>query len=510
MQIIQQSRLAVKFVLPTVILTAVAVIIGLLGLRFLREMEQGLETVYRDRVIPLQQLKRISDDYAVHIIDAVNKANAGLLSGREALAGVRTAREDIAAQLDAYLATALTPEETRLAQDLQSLLPPVEAAIDALEKTLAVHPGDLRGQLADFDGPLYLTIDPLTAKVTDLCDLQLRVAREEFDAATARYHRARTFSLSLLLIGGVVGLGLAGYTARSTVVLLDRIKTAMGSLSHASAETTAAAGQVALSSQSLASGASEQAAALEETSASLEEISSMTKRNADAAQEAKTLARQTRQAADHGATNIDTMRQAMDEIRDSSGSIARIVKTIDEIAFQTNILALNAAVEAARAGEAGAGFAVVADEVRNLAQRSATSARETAERIEESVTRSERGVQISGQVAASFNEIVTKARKVDELVAEIATASLEQTQGIGQVSTAVAQMDQVTQGNAASAEETASAAEELNAQAATTRKVVSDLSTLVGARGDTFDSTPAPRRPAAPPPQKPTPALAAR
>jgi methyl-accepting chemotaxis protein len=177
------------------------------------------------------------------------------------------------------------------------------------------------------------------------------------------------------------------------------------------------------------------------------------------------------------------MKQAMDAIKDSSATIAKIVKTIDEIAFQTNILALNAAVEAARAGEAGAGFAVVAEEVRSLAQRSAGAAKETAAKIEESVARSEHGVAISAKVATSFEEIVVKARKVDELVGEIATASTEQRQAIGQVTTAVSQMDKVTQTNAAGAEETASASEELSAQAEVMRESVGSLRALVGGAG---------------------------
>lgn len=207
----------------------------------------------------------------------------------------------------------------------------------------------------------------------------------------------------------------------------------------------------------------------------------MTKRNAESASKAKTLANQTRQAAETGAGSMAEMKRAMHGIKESSANIAKIVKTIDEIAFQTNILALNAAVEAARAGEAGAGFAVVAEEVRSLAQRSAQSAKETATKIEDSVTRSEAGVQISVKVAESFDEIVAKARQVDELVAEIASASNEQTQGIGQVTTAVSQMDKVTQTNAAGAEEAASASEELNAQAELMRESVRHLQELVGA-----------------------------
>jgi methyl-accepting chemotaxis protein len=186
---------------------------------------------------------------------------------------------------------------------------------------------------------------------------------------------------------------------------------------------------------------------------------------------------------------MQTMSAAMEAIKVSSDDIAKIIKTIDEIAFQTNILALNAAVEAARAGEAGMGFAVVADEVRNLAQRSAQAAKETATKIEGAINNTAQGVQISTKVAEALNEIVTKARQVDELVAEVSSASREQTQGITQINTAVGQMDKVTQSNAASAEECAAAAEELNAQAETMKHSVGELLQLVG--GNTISKAPA-------------------
>jgi methyl-accepting chemotaxis protein len=174
------------------------------------------------------------------------------------------------------------------------------------------------------------------------------------------------------------------------------------------------------------------------------------------------------------------MNAAMSAIKTSSDDIAKIIKTIDEIAFQTNILALNAAVEAARAGEAGMGFAVVADEVRNLAQRSAQAARETTAKIEGAIARTAQGVQISQKVATALDDIVIKARQVDELVAEVSTASNEQIRGITQINSAVAQMDQVTQGNSTSAEESAAAAQELNAQATVLKHSVAELVQLVG------------------------------
>jgi methyl-accepting chemotaxis protein len=303
-------------------------------------------------------------------------------------------------------------------------------------------------------------------------------ARASADSSMAimRSARATTLAIATLAVCGAVIAGV--FITRSISRVVRRVA---DSINDGSAQVTAAAGQVSASGQVLAEGSTEQAASIEETSASLEELSSMTKRNADNAAQAKDIASQTRAAADHGAADVEEMKRAMDAIKTSSAGISKIIKTIDEIAFQTNILALNAAVEAARAGEAGMGFAVVAEEVRHLAQRSAESARETATKIEEAIENGERGAIISEKVAASLSDIVGKARRVDELVAEIATASQEQSQGIAQVNTAVSQMDKVTQTNASSAEESAAAAEELSAQAIAMRENVEELQRLVRA-----------------------------
>ena len=314
------------------------------------------------------------------------------------------------------------------------------------------------------------------ALLDKLIDSNQRIAADTTKASISQAATLKVLTLVVTAIGVIIALLFGIFITRSLVQSLSQTAE---SLSEGSDQVASASSEISSSSQSLAEGASEQAASLEETSASLEEIASMTKRNAENALRAKNLSSETRLAAEAGSANMQEMNRAMDEIQEASANIAKIIKTIDEIAFQTNILALNAAVEAARAGEAGAGFAVVADEVRNLAQRSAHAAKETAEKIERSIAKSANGVTMSGKVTESLTQIVTKARHVDELVAEIATASREQSQGLDQVNAAITQMDKVTQSNAASAEESASASEELSAQAATLRELVADLQHLI-------------------------------
>jgi methyl-accepting chemotaxis protein/methyl-accepting chemotaxis protein-1 (serine sensor receptor) len=348
--------------------------------------------------------------------------------------------------------------------------------------------GDLKRlvQNGDPDGAVKTLTERITSlyvsvgkEAEELSQLSDDILQQQKQAAESQFSTSKWLMTLLLVVGGLAAVASLAI-ARSVA---GQLRQYAGEMLEGSQQVSAAASQVAAASQSLAQGTSQQAATLEETSSSTTEIAAITRKNAENTRSVAGLMGETAQLVSAANHNLEEMVQSMKEINGSSAKISKIIRVIDEIAFQTNILALNAAVEAARAGEAGMGFAVVADEVRNLAQRSAQAAKDTALLIEESIAKSNEGSTKLDNVAQSIRQITGSSTQVKTLVDEVNAGSQEQARGIEQISGAVGQMDQMTQRSAANAEESAAASEELAAQAHSLYAVVERLRALVGNGG---------------------------
>ena len=288
-----------------------------------------------------------------------------------------------------------------------------------------------------------------------------------------------------IILFGVVGLLIVSFLSVFLIFSIDRpIHQVVGGLNHGVDQVSTALGQISQASQHVAQGTSEQASDIEEVSSSLEEIASITKQNSDNAQQAKVVMNEAGQIIEKVKSHMGQMAQAIAQITALSEETSKIIKTIDEIAFQTNLLALNAAVEAARAGEAGAGFSVVANEVRNLAMKASEAAKNTSHLIENTIKAVKNGSDLAQSTRAAFEEITGVAVRHAKLTEEIAVASHEQAQGIEQVANAVVQMNQITQANAATAQESASASEELNTQVEHVHRRIQELIAIVGSSNE--------------------------
>ena len=488
------------------VLSTLLAAIGGLGLFGIGQSNDELRSVFEDRTIPAAQLGRINalvlrNRMALSI--ALATPTPEVIEERSAQIAGNTLAID--KEWAAYVATYLTPEEEKLANAfaadrqrfMRDALLPAVAALRAndIKEAARLAADQVRSLSA-----------PLEKGIAALVKIQIDEARNLYDLASTRYATIRAISIAAivggLLFAGLFGLvmvrslgrqlggepGEAADLARSvaagdlslTVVLrhgdslsmmaqLQQMQRSLAkvvwSVRQNSESVATASAQIAQGNLDLSQRTEEQAAALEQTAASMEQLSSTVRQNADNARQANQLALSASSVAVKGGEVVGEVVATMKSINDSSKRIADIIGVIDGIAFQTNILALNAAVEAARAGEQGRGFAVVASEVRNLAGRSAEAAREIKSLIGASVQRVEQGTALVDRAGVTMAEVVGSIRRVTDIMGEISAASIEQSAGVSQVGTAINQMDQVTQQNAALVEESAAAAESLKDQA---------------------------------------------
>ena len=363
------------------------------------------------------------------------------------------------------LTPAIADDKDEIGPTLNKMVNAIGAMSNEIRRCcIAAFEGDLsnRADATPYQGKYYKivqgfndTMDAIMGPVNEASDVLNRVANKDMTSRMNGDYKGDHVLIK-----------------KSLNIAVENLEKVLQQVVVGAEQVASASVQVSTGGQTLSRGASEQASSLEEISSSLQEMSSMTRQNAMNAREAMVIAEEARNSASKGVESMNKLSIAINQIEASSDATAKIVKTIDEIAFQTNLLALNAAVEAARAGDAGKGFAVVAEEVRNLAMRSAEAAKNTANLIEEAVKNSENGVVINAEVLKNFQEITGKAGKVSQVVAEIAAASDQQDQGITQVNKAVEQLNQLTQQNAANAEESAGAAEEMSSQSEEMRSIV--------------------------------------
>ncbi len=334
-------------------------------------------------------------------------------------------------------------------------------------------------------GEAFKTFDAMRGFIDVLTQKNQELAQKANDEARDAFVRASYLIGLVLLIGFIIGVAFMYLLNKGVTKPLTEV---ISGLTSSSSQLSSASAQVSTSSNQLAEGASDQASGIEEISSSVEELESMTRQNAENAQQADIMSQEASSAAQKGSDAMENLSGAIERIKSSSDETAKIVKTIDEIAFQTNLLALNAAVEAARAGEAGAGFAVVAEEVRNLAMRSADAAKNTAALIEESQANANDGVTATEEAASILSTISEAVMKVTQLISEVRQASEEQNTGLQQANSAISQLDKITQSTAANAEESAAASEQLSSQAYELTDMVDVLAGIVGGNAASMTS----------------------
>ena len=498
-----------KLVVAFTVVAAIAAVVGWIGMHSAGTMGDHAETLYRSRAVPIRDLGYANASLLITRTEVRNILLTDDPAERRRLVDVIT--EETAKcekYLEAFHKAHLTAGEKETYATFRKEWDDYKKLRGyAIELALGGQKAEAKALL---DGDARKSQNAARQALRKLIDTNAKLMDDDMTAIQAENDALQTRLISIMVVAVALAIGLGflisgkisralgkavevmdavaagdftgkldndskdeiGRMSRAVNSAVDRMRQALLEMRTRAGEVSSAAEQLASASEQMASGAQEQASSLEETSASLEELTATVKNNADSAKQANQLAAGSRDSAERGGNVVSSAVGAMGEINASSRKIADIITTIDEIAFQTNLLALNAAVEAARAGEQGRGFAVVAAEVRNLAQRSATAAKEIKALIQDSVGKVNAGSEMVTRSGATLEEIVSSVKRVTDIVSEIAAASAEQSVGIEQVSKAMAEMDKVTQSNSAHTEELSSTAQALNEQATRMRELV--------------------------------------
>lgn len=456
-----------------IFLSTVLAVVAIFGFSHISANANQLTTNAIPGIVYASDLRADINDLRANYLNNISSSDPVEIQALEQ--GAVTIKEHIAEDLKGYQPTVVDEQDRANFNKVQTELVAIE---EGWQKVLPLSRANKNAEAYQlYHSEVMPAMNAAVGVAVDMVVMNKDICTKTSDSTMQTARNSWWTSLLVGLLAVALGAIVSWLMVRA---LNKEVIRAVSELTEGAEQIASAASQVSASSQSLAQGSSEQAASIEETSASSEEINSMSRKNTDNSRSMATLVGQSQQMFSKANGQLEEMVLSMDEINESSGKISKIIKVIDEIAFQTNILALNAAVEAARAGEAGMGFAVVADEVRSLAQRSAQAAKDTALLIEESIAKSNAGKNKVDQVATAIRGITEDSARIRTLADEVNISSEEQTRGLDQIARAISQMEQVTQTTAANAEESAAAAEELNAQSEALRDIVGRLHALVG------------------------------